>query len=131
LIIILVFEKNAIFSAKNWHKLKKIVIITSTTGLIFLNNDIDRKLVNFKNFYRRLPFVVSDSLVIINFRHFYYLSLSLSLSLSLRIRPPSTHSGQSVSKCGLSQLKAIWDGLHITTFWYVGNWTIRQFFING
>jgi hypothetical protein len=30
LIITLVFEKNAIFSAENWQKSQKIVIITST-----------------------------------------------------------------------------------------------------
>jgi hypothetical protein len=35
LIVTLVFEKNANFFAENWQKSQKIVIITSTPGLLF------------------------------------------------------------------------------------------------
>jgi hypothetical protein len=34
-IIILVFDKNANFLAENWQKSQKIVIITSTPGIVF------------------------------------------------------------------------------------------------
>jgi hypothetical protein len=37
LIITLVFEKNAYFSAENWQKSQNIVNITSTPGVDFVN----------------------------------------------------------------------------------------------
>jgi hypothetical protein len=40
LIITLVFEKNAIFFAENCRKLPKIVIITSTPGLLTARQDL-------------------------------------------------------------------------------------------
>jgi hypothetical protein len=39
LIVTLVFEKNAIFFAKNWEKSQKIVIVTSTPGVYFGQGD--------------------------------------------------------------------------------------------